>query len=58
MLLTLVELVQRCVRGELDTEAEAVMGAHWASSHVTMLHSQRGEQLAAPCSAAMPAERR
>ena len=50
MLLTLTELVQRRVRGELDTDSEAVMGVHWSRSYVTMLtlRSRRGERLAAP----------
>lgn len=50
MVRTLLELVQRRLRGELDTRAPAVMGRQWASSHVTMLmlRTVPGEQLVAP----------
>ena len=50
MISTLLELVQRRMRGELDTRAPAVMGRRWANSYVTMLmlRTRPGEQLVAP----------
>ena len=37
MISTLLELVQRRMRGELDTRVPAVMGRRWANSYITML---------------------
>ena len=52
MVRTLLELVQRRRRGELDTRVPAVMGRRWADSHVTMLmlRTEPGSQLVAPLS--------
>ena len=50
MLQVLEDLVRMRRRGEMDTEDEAVMGWHWASSWVAdlMLRTAPGQRLAAP----------